>query len=385
MASPAAPTGAERSLAILAAGLAGKGWDVHLVVPGPWALAKDVDAAGVQVSTVPTRACWAVWYQRRWGGPLFLARRGLALIAGGRQRLERELRRMAPDVVHVNCLPHLAGARAAQRLGLPVVWHLREILPPGPRRRWFARQLALCAQEIVAVSEAVGTWVREERLGDRLHVIPNGVRPPAPGPGRLLSRAKLELPPDGVLVVWLGQLVPHKGADAFIAAARRALADEGSLRFALAGPGPDRYRLTLAQAIQSGAGAERIHLLPPQSSPGPLLEAADIVSLTTLTPDPLPRAVLEGMSWGRPVAAFASGGTGEMVIPGETGLLTPIGDLDGLARCFVDLARDPARREAMGEAGAARAREWFSIERHVERMAAILSQAAVRTRGTESR
>ena len=70
---------------------------------------------------------------------------------GGRARLRAELAAWNPDVVHVNCLPHLDGAAAARATGRPVVWHLREILPPGTRRRWFARALRRDATRLVAV------------------------------------------------------------------------------------------------------------------------------------------------------------------------------------------------------------------------------------------
>jgi glycosyltransferase involved in cell wall biosynthesis len=76
------------------------------------------------------------------------------------------------------------------------------------------------------------------------------------------------------------------------------------------------------------------------------------------------------------VAGYSGGGVPEMVIDGETGLLCRQGDFDGLAAAFGRLAGDEDLRCRMGEAGRHRARDLFSVERHVDRMEAVLQAAA---------
>ena len=53
--------------------------------------------------------------------------------------------------------------------------------------------------------------------------------------------------------------------------------------------------------------------MPPQPEIWELLAAVDMLALTTLWPDPLPRAVMEAMAVGRPVVAYDDGGVPEMV------------------------------------------------------------------------
>jgi glycosyltransferase involved in cell wall biosynthesis len=173
-----------------------------------------------------------------------------------------------------------------------------------------------------------------------------------------------------------GQLVPHKGGLAFVEAARRALLAEPGLRFVLAGAGTPRFVRRLRQAIDRSGFAERFHLLQPQPTGTELIQAADVVCMTTTTPDPLPRVVLEAMAMDRPVVGFAAGGTVEMVKSGVTGCLLPPGDLEGLARAMVRLARDPATREAMGQAGGRRARGHFSLGRHLDEMERVFRSVA---------
>ena len=376
LASRAAPTGAERSLALLALGLSEKGHDVAVATPGQWALREELEAGGVSVTAVPVRQCWLVQY-----GPQPLWRqavRGLryAWPDPGVRELRRWLTDLEPDAVHVNCLCNLRGAAAARSLGLPVVWHLREILPPGPRRRWFGGRLRTGATRIVAVSEAVAAWVREEGLGDRVEVVYNGVDRPTVAFDRMAVRKRFGLPPDAVVVGLFSQLVAHKGALDLVRAAHVAVSEKPELHFLIAGHGPDSFADQLRGEITAGPAAGRIHLVPPQPEIWGLLAAVDVLALPTLWPDPLPRAVMEAMAGGRPVVAYESGGVPEMVVNGKTGLLCRPGDVGELTRAILEMADDEPLRSRCGEAGRKRALELFSVAHHVERMETVLEAVA---------
>src|SRR5207237_7197960 len=59
-------------------------------------------------------------------------------------------------------------------------------------------------------------------------------------------------------------------------------------------------------------------------------------------------ALLEAQAAGLSVIAGASGGVGDLVVPGVTGLLAPPGDAGAFAAATRRLIRDPAARGAMG-------------------------------------
>jgi glycosyltransferase involved in cell wall biosynthesis len=82
------------------------------------------------------------------------------------------------------------------------------------------------------------------------------------------------------------------------------------------------------------------------------------------------------MAAGRPVVAYDGGGVPEMVVDGETGRLCRSGDIDGLRRALVDLAGDKALRDRLGGAGRNRAREVFSVKRHLDRMESVFQSVA---------
>lgn len=379
LASPGAPSGAERSQALLAIGLAARGHRVSLFTPGRSSLDEQLTGGGIEIVHAPCRMAWLT--QGSPTSPILSAARWIrfSIPDPGEPRLDKALRALAPDVVHVNCLPHVRGARAARRVGAPVVWHVREILPPGWRRRWFASALAETADAVVAVSEAVASWIREEGLGDRVRVVPNGIDPEgAAGPSRPDARRRLALGDDACVVGLLGQLVPHKGALEFVRAASLAWRVEPSLRFLVAGDGPARFASAVDRAIRTAGASPAIRRVEGQRDVASVYRALDVVALATVTPDPLPRTVLEAMGHGLPVVAFRSGGAPEMVVNGETGILCDVGDTRAMADAFVALARDETARRRLGTAGALRAREAFSLRAHVDRMEALLAEVATR-------
>ncbi len=374
LASTSAPTGAERVLELLARGLRDRGHRVAVSAPGPWDLASGLRGVDVEVRSIPVRCCWLVQAERQ---PVWrqLVRGARFLLPDpGTKALEGFLSEFGPDVVYVNCLPHLRGAAVAHAAGCPVVWHIHEILPPGARRRWFAGRLRRNATKIVAVSEAVAQWLREESLGDSLAVIHNGVDAPERFPDRKHARRKFELPAEATVFGLFSQLVAHKGAIDFVRAAHQTALSDPDLWFLIAGRGPASFVGRLRRAIEDGPAAQRIRVLPPQPEIWELLAAVNVAAITTLWPDPLPRVVMEAMAAARPVVGYGGGGVPEMVVDGETGLLCQPGDIGGLTRAIVELAGDEALRSRLGEAGRRRAKELFSVERHVDQMEKVLRE-----------
>jgi glycosyltransferase involved in cell wall biosynthesis len=79
----------------------------------------------------------------------------------------------------------------------------------------------------------------------------------------------------------------------------------------------------------------------------------------------MPNAALEAMAVGLPVVATGVGGTPEVVADGETGLLVPPRDPDGLSQAIARMLHDPELWRRMGQAGRRRVGQRFSVERMV--------------------
>jgi glycosyltransferase involved in cell wall biosynthesis len=83
-------------------------------------------------------------------------------------------------------------------------------------------------------------------------------------------------------------------------------------------------------------------------------------------------ALLEAQASGLPVVAGASGGVGDIVLPGTTGLLAPPGDADAFASAVRRLIRDPAARAAMGLAAAQKVRREHDLPIAAARLAGLI-------------
>lgn len=83
------------------------------------------------------------------------------------------------------------------------------------------------------------------------------------------------------------------------------------------------------------------------------------------TTDTLGQVVMESQSSGLPVLVTTEGGPKEVVIDGQTGFVIDPEDPEAWARCTLDLIRDNAKRQRMGEA-AARSMEPYDIQHSFE-------------------
>jgi glycosyltransferase involved in cell wall biosynthesis len=83
-------------------------------------------------------------------------------------------------------------------------------------------------------------------------------------------------------------------------------------------------------------------------------------------------ALLEAQASGLPVVAGTSGGVGDIVVPGTTGLLAPPGDAGAFAAAVRRLILDPAAREAMGLAAAQKVRREHDLPVAAARLAGLI-------------
>ncbi len=197
-----------------------------------------------------------------------------------------------------------------------------------------------CHHLIGNTRDIVEYLVRQGWPADRAHYLPNfvdGKTAPA------VSRASLGTPEEAVVVLALGRLHRVKGFDVLLHAMTRA----PDLHLWIAGDGPERGTLT-AQLHSLGL-AGRVRLIGWREDVPALMAAADMLVCPSRH-EPLGNVVLEAWAQRLPVIASAAEGPRELIRPGLTGELVPLGDADALAAAMQALAADPARRAELAEA-----------------------------------
>jgi glycosyltransferase involved in cell wall biosynthesis len=112
---------------------------------------------------------------------------------------------------------------------------------------------------------------------------------------------------------------------------------------------------------------------PAQPGIAELLFASDLLAFPSRA-EAMPRTILEAMALKTPVVASDVDGTPELVVDGQTGLLFPSGDANGLLRAIERMHADPELRAATAAAGCERYWELFSRRRQFERMPEILEE-----------
>jgi L-malate glycosyltransferase len=120
----------------------------------------------------------------------------------------------------------------------------------------------------------------------------------------------------------------------------------------LAGDGPQRLA-TEAEAERLGV-AKDVLFLGKIDAVADLLRAADLYLLPSAA-ESFGLSALEAMACGVPVIGSRVGGLGEVVLDGETGYLSPVGDVDQMAGHAIDLLRDNERFAAFRTAAVQRA------------------------------
>lgn len=180
---------------------------------------------------------------------------------------------------------------------------------------------------------------------------------------RLDLRALLGWPAEARIVGTVSRLAAYKGVDVLIRAVAR-LAPHAPLYCAIVGDGPERPALERLAADLGVSG--RVAFFGTRSPSEPLARGFDVAALLTRTTEHFSNSVLEYMALGRPVVATAVGGNGELVIPGETGLLIPPDDDASLAQALGALLDDPERAERMGAKGRECVEREFQMEQIVE-------------------
>jgi len=309
------------------------------------------------------------------------------------RHLKKLIHEFQPDIVHTHAAkPGAVGRMAASSLAVPVIVHTYHghVFHSyfGKIKTQFVinteRFLARRSDAIVAISEQQ----KKELAGDfkianesKFRVIPLGFElnkfQEDQEHKRRKFRDEFSLGHDEIAIGIIGRLVPVKNHDLFLQAIKHAATHSSKkIRAFIIGDGETKKKLE-ERAKQLGIsfinGYDKNALLTFTSwrTDIDVINAGlDIITLTSLN-EGTPVSLIEAQAANKPVVSTRVGGIRDIVVEGETALLSDTDDVHAFKENLLRLVEDDELRKCLGKKGSDHVRQKFSVERLARDMAAL--------------
>ncbi len=296
-------------------------------------------------------------------------------------KLSRALSRLKPDVVHAHDPHGVAMASVALSMltntpAPPLVVSRRVDfrLKRNSFSRWKYRQVNL----FIASSDAIRDLLIHDGIAaGQIVTVHEGVDVERmAGIDAANVHEAFWLPHGAPVVGNVAALVAHKGQRHLIDAMPVVIREVPDARLVILGEGELRPQLEHQ--------VKQLHLEKHVVLPGfradvlPLIKGFDMFVMSSET-EGLGTSLLDAMAAAKACIGTRVGGIPEVIDDGVTGILVPPHDPPALAGAIVGLLNDGDLRRRMGDAGRARVRSHFSVERMVEATLAAYSRIAPRT------
>lgn len=327
-------------------------------------------------------------------GPLGhkLAEEGFEVINLGRRpgvdwsvarRIRHAIRQHRIDLLHAHQYGPFFYAAASRRASArpPILFteHGRHYPDYRRARRVIANKFLLRRNDRVT---AVGRFVKQALVNhegiaaNRVKVVYNGIDPQPfsidrAAEERVACRREFGVGPSQAVVLQVARFHPVKDHATTIRAFAMTTRQVPDAVLLLVGDGEMRDEI---QSLANTLGvAANVRLVGVRSDIPRLMSTADVFLLSSLS-EGVSVTLLEAMAAALPVVATDVGGNPEVVVHDKTGLLSPRGDAQQLARSLVTLIRNPQQRAAMGRAGRDRLDRHFTQQQMHRAYAQIYGQ-----------
>jgi glycosyltransferase involved in cell wall biosynthesis len=295
--------------------------------------------------------------------------RGLGL-AKRIARTSALLRRLQPDVVHAYLLRgNFVGAVSARLARVPVVLCSTRGCHELHGAELFAAKIANALADAVMVNaQAVRDFVHEHEgcPKDKMFVIPSGIdterfRPLPAGD----YKTRLGVPAGSIVVGTVTRQRIRKGVVEFLQAVSAVRSREERVHGVIVGEVSEQGELS--EWLDRLGLTGHVTLAGRRSDMPEVLSAFDLYVLSSHD-EGMSNALLEAMAMELPVVATDVGGTGEVVVPGESGFLVPPKDPKALAAGIEQVLSRPDRGRSMGRVGRTIVEQKFSARSMVRDM-----------------
>lgn len=261
-----------------------------------------------------------------------------------------------PDLVLVNTSVNVSPAIAAKQLGIPVAWQITEAIAQNEHTTEAIGIIDRYSDLIIGISKVVLDPFRSRGLESKTLLLypswnPQDVHPEAWPYQRRHKRKLWQVKPTETLIGYISSyLIKEKGADHFIQAALELAGQFENTKFIMIGAEMQHefYR-SLQSMVLASPYRERFRFANFEEQVEAVFAALDLVIVPPIAPEGFGLTALEGMVFGKPVVAYASGGLKEILeATGNTPYLAATGDAAGLVSRSADLLSSPGLMEEVG-------------------------------------
>jgi glycosyltransferase involved in cell wall biosynthesis len=236
--------------------------------------------------------------------------------------------------------------------------------------QWVAHRAFEAATILVAVSEAVATYLKEyAATKGRVHLVPNGV-----DLLRFPSHLQPSLPDPRFTVGFVGTMKPWHDLPTLLDAFARFHQEVPESRLLLIGDGPLRPTLeSQAKVLGIGSAVVFAGAVPPDRIPG-YLASMDVAIAPYPADRPCyfsPLKVYEYMAAGLPTIGSAVGQLTTLIAEGQTGYLYPAGNVEALQSQLHYLSTHSGERAQMADRARHQAKNhsWARVVRTILELA----------------
>jgi len=290
----------------------------------------------------------------------------------------RLLAREKPEIVHLGYTPFLSWYVPLARLYGARVYTTVHVSPPeGSRitraqswKRLLAAPMARSYTMVITNSDFSARCIAARGYvgPERVRRVYNGVdmmRRYGSGAG---FRRRYSIPADCPVVLQASWIIPEKGIEDLLEAARIVIAERPETRFIIAGEGPARAAMMqLAAAMGLAESITWTGLVGDPLGEG-MFAAADVVCQLSRWEESFGWAIAEAMASERPVVATRVGAIPELVEDGRTGFLVPRRDPAAAAGGILRLLADAGMRSRFGVEARRAARAKFDLRTQTAEM-----------------
>lgn len=268
-------------------------------------------------------------------------------------------------LVHINMLTCGLVGQVAIKMGIPVVWHIREYLEEdiGAKILWPRKRLRIINQSkrLIAISEGVKSKF-QKILTPPIDVIYNGIDF---SPNEIMQHEILTN--DVVKVAIFGRISEKKGQFE-LAQAMEKLYDKKNLDYELliyGGIQEFNYFEKIQEFVKLHGAENRIYYKGMTSHSIEVMKKIDILGICS-NQEAFGRVTVEGQIAGCLVIGANSGGTKELINDGVTGYKYVTHNIDNLSNVIWDAIQNREMSNKIATAGQSYTIEHFSARKNAE-------------------